>query len=159
MDYHPALLAEEGDDDSDDEVAAGGLTPEDLLMRVEEEELDGPEDDDQTSPLTPVQASQLLVLLSHARTCPGLHKSERHSSVCRALKYLMLHIRDCDGKVRKVVKTRQNVHTNYFMPLRNHRQTLDGELCKFTWCRPSKQLVTHLTRCYEPEKCTVCNPK
>lgn len=89
MDYHPALLAEEGDDDSDDEA-------EDLAAREAEEELDDFEEEDS---MTASQAARLVVLMGHARTCPGLHKSPAHAEVCRNVKYLMLHIRDCDGKV------------------------------------------------------------
>jgi len=153
MDYHPALLAEEGDDDDDDEVGGGregGMGGGMLMMpgggegygHMEEGEEGGvggvngggmcvPEEDEEAA-LSPAQASQLLRLLSHARTCPGHHVSEKHQAVCKSAKYLMLHVRDCDGK------------------------TLDGEACGFSWCRPCKHLLGHLVRCYEAEKCQIC---
>lgn len=93
MDYHPALLAEEGDDDSDDEGA---------LLDLEGMDEDGEDPYDQDEcPLTPEQSSKLLVLLAHGRTCPGLHRNPAHAQVCLASKFMMLHVRDCDGKVRR----------------------------------------------------------
>jgi hypothetical protein len=150
MDYHPALLAEEGDDDDDDEVGGGregGMGGGMLMMpggvegygHMEEGEEGGVngggmcvQEEDEEAALTPAQASQLLSLLSHARTCPGHHVSEKHQAVCMSAKYLMLHVRDCDGN------------------------TLDGEPCAFSWCRPCKHLLGHLVRCYEAEKCQIC---
>jgi hypothetical protein len=41
----------------------------------------------------------------------------------------------------------------------SHTQTLDGEPCGFSWCRPCKLLLGHLVRCYEPEKCGICTPR
>ena len=38
------------------------------------------------------------VLIAHARTCPGHHASRAHGEVCKSVKYLMLHIRDCCGR-------------------------------------------------------------
>ncbi|GAB5031835.1 Hypothetical protein NocV09_00700980 [Nannochloropsis oceanica] len=149
MEYHPALLAEEGDDDDDDEVG-GGREGGMMMMpgggdghgHVEErEEGETSEkgsggssvlEEDEEAVLSPMQASQLLSLLEHARTCPGNHAAEKHQAVCTSAKYLMLHVRDCDGR------------------------TLDGEACGFSWCRPCKHLLGHLVRCYEAEKCQIC---
>lgn len=125
MDYHPALLAEEGDDDSDDEGCGDDLTREE-----EEQELD---DFEEEGAMAAHQAARLMVLMGHARTCPGLHKSPEHAEVCRATKFLMLHIRDCDGK------------------------TLDGDSCSYPWCKAGKLLLNHLVRCYEPDKCACCS--
>lgn len=47
--------------------------------------------------LSTFQASRLLVLMSHARTCPGRHANPQHAEVCRSTKFLMLHMRDCTG--------------------------------------------------------------
>lgn len=44
------------------------------------------------------EASKLLVLMCHARTCTGVHNSPKHAEICKSTKYLMLHIRDCNGK-------------------------------------------------------------
>ena len=47
--------------------------------------------------LDPTQAAKLLVLMEHARGCSGSHADAQHAQVCRSTKFLMLHIRDCDG--------------------------------------------------------------
>lgn len=47
--------------------------------------------------LSTFQASRLLVLMAHARTCPGRHAKAQHADVCRSTKFLMLHMRDCTG--------------------------------------------------------------
>lgn len=80
------------------------------------------------------QASKLLVLMCHARTCTGVHSSPKHAEICKSTKYLMLHIRDCNG---------MDIH---------------GRACSFPWCTPCKRMLEHLTHCYEPGSCTVCNP-
>ena len=54
--------------------------------------------------------------------------------MCKSVKYLMLHIRDCPGRLP------------------------DGSPCPFPWCRPCKQLLNHLVRCSAPSKCPVCSP-
>lgn len=82
--------------------------------------------------LTRDQASQLLVLMSHARTCSGEHKSEELGEVCRSTKFLMLHVRDCPG-----------VDAN-------------GNQCRYSWCAPTKKMLRHLTRCFEPTTCGIC---
>ena len=90
------------------------------------------------TPLTPrggiAQAAKLLVLIAHARTCPGHHLSRAHSEVCKSVKYLMLHIRDCNGTLH------------------------DGSECGFPWCRPCKYLIHHLVKCRRPEECPMCSP-
>jgi len=60
--------------------------------------------------------------------------SHRHSEVCKSVKYLMLHIRDCCGK------------------------TSDGTECSFPWCKPCKALLAHLVRCNKPDSCDICSP-
>jgi TAZ zinc finger len=80
------------------------------------------------------EASKLLVLMCHARTCTGVHTSAKHSEICKSTKFLMLHIRDCNGI------------------------DIYGNDCKFPWCTPCKRMLKHLTRCYEPTKCSICNP-
>ncbi len=162
MDYHPALLAEEGDDDDDDEAGGGAggsggsfgaamaaAALVDDFSRVGsvdgEEEAGfgvgvgagvgpGEEAEEEGATLTPQQAAQLLVLMEHARMCPGQHEAGPQAELCRTVKFLMLHVRDCDGK------------------------TLDGEACAFSWCRPCKVLLGHLVRCYDGDKCAICNP-
>jgi len=74
------------------------------------------------------------VLIAHARTCPGHHLSRAHGEVCKSVKYLMLHIRDCCGR------------------------TPDGQACGFPWCKPSKYLIHHLVKCKQPDRCAICSP-
>ena len=80
------------------------------------------------------EASKLLVLMCHARTCTGVHKSAKHAEICKSTKFLMLHIRDCNGV---------DIH---------------GRQCRFPWCLPCKRMLQHLTHCYDPTTCSVCNP-
>ena len=80
-------------------------------------------------------ASKLLVLMCHARSCTGAHASPKHAEICKSTKFLMLHIRDCSGV---------DVHGR-------------GE-CQFPWCQPCKRMLRHLTHCYDPANCVVCNP-
>ena len=80
------------------------------------------------------EASKLLVLMIHARTCSGLHTSKKHADICNSTKLLMLHIRDCKGI------------------------DIDYRLCKFPWCLSCKSMLRHLTHCFDPEECSVCNP-
>ncbi|KAJ1411113.1 hypothetical protein B484DRAFT_455695 [Ochromonadaceae sp. CCMP2298] len=83
--------------------------------------------------LSKSEASRLLVLMCHARTCTAAH-SEEHAQICKSTKYLMLHLRDCSGT------------------------DLHGRACLFPWCRPCRRMLRHLTECYEPDTCEVCNP-
>lgn len=80
-------------------------------------------------------ASRLLILLSHASTCPGRHKDPRQREVCRSAKYLMLHVRDCSGT------------------------TSGFDVCPFPWCRKVKHLLYHLVSCVDPTNCEICTPK
>ena len=80
------------------------------------------------------EASKLLVLMCHARTCTGDHSQPKHNEICKSTKFLMLHIRDCDGT---------DVH---------------GRECQFPWCSPCKRMLVHLTRCLDPNNCKICNP-
>ncbi|CAN0116912.1 unnamed protein product, partial [Ectocarpus fasciculatus] len=84
--------------------------------------------------LSTFQASRLLVLMSHARTCPGHHANPKHAEVCRSTKFLMLHMRDCTG------------------------HTANGDPCEHRWCRPCKSLLSHLVRCPDPNTCRICTP-
>eukprot|EP00590_Aulacoseira_subarctica_P001346 CAMPEP_0172437862 /NCGR_PEP_ID=MMETSP1064-20121228/72486_1 /TAXON_ID=202472 /ORGANISM="Aulacoseira subarctica , Strain CCAP 1002/5" /LENGTH=432 /DNA_ID=CAMNT_0013186373 /DNA_START=1581 /DNA_END=2879 /DNA_ORIENTATION=+ len=47
--------------------------------------------------LADLDAARLLILINHASTCPGRHKSVKCSELCQSVKYLMLHVRDCPG--------------------------------------------------------------
>jgi hypothetical protein len=114
--------------------------------------------DEEECALSPAQASQLLILMSHARTCPGVHKSTRHADVCRAAKYLMLHVRDCDGKVSDGLWLGPDGMGSVAERC-GLLQLLDGSPCNFSWCLPCKHLLGHLVRCYELEKCAICSPK
>ena len=80
-------------------------------------------------------AAKLLILMSHASTCPCQHKSEKHRDVCRSTKYMMLHVRDCPGT------------------------TATGDVCPFPWCRKVKHLLYHLISVEDPDQCRICSPK
>lgn len=84
--------------------------------------------------LSKEEASRLLVLMCHARGCSGVHSSPKHTEICKSTKFLMLHIRDCKGV---------DIH---------------GRECLFPWCAPCKKMLKHLSQCYEPTTCSVCNP-
>lgn len=112
-------LDDDEDDDEGDEVGAD--QPEEECFGV-----DGCLDHD--------EASKLLVLMCHSRTCTGIHASQKHADICKSTKFLMLHIRDCNGI------------------------DIYGNDCKFSWCMPCKRMLQHLTRCQEPAKCAICNP-
>jgi len=114
-----------GDEDSDEDEDSS----EDALDSQEEEHPFGTE-----GTLAAQEASKLLVLMCHARTCTGSHSSPKHAEICKSTKFLMLHIRDCNG------------FDNF------------GNECKFPWCTPCKRMLQHLTRCYQPDQCTICNP-
>lgn len=98
----------------------------------EEEEEEKPFDGEGT--LHREEASKLLVLMCHARTCTGSHASAKHADICKSTKFLMLHIRDCKGV---------DIH---------------GRECQLPWCQPCKRMLKHLTQCFTPDSCTVCNP-
>ena len=113
-------MADDDEDEDDDEVGEDGQ---------DEEEPFGSE-----GTLDQDEASKLLVLMCHARTCTGEHESAKHADICKSTKFLMLHIRDCNGI------------------------DIYGNDCKFPWCTKCKRMLKHLTRCYEPSKCSICNP-
>jgi hypothetical protein len=84
--------------------------------------------------LTDGEASRLLILMAHASSCPGRHKSAKHGEVCRSTKWMMLHVRDCPGT------------------------TSSYDVCPFAWCRKVKHLLFHLVSCTKPQCCTICAP-
>ena len=112
---------DDDDDEDEEEDDVGGNQAEEECFGVE-----GCLDHD--------EASKLLVLMCHARTCTGIHVSQKHADVCKSTKFLMLHIRDCNGI------------------------DIYGNNCKFPWCMPCKKMLQHLTKCPEPAKCAICNP-
>jgi len=79
-------------------------------------------------------ASRLLIMIQHASTCPGRHKTQKVRDVCTNIKYLMLHVRDCPGT------------------------TSTYDICPYPWCRKTKHLLYHLVSCTEPKKCEICSP-
>ena len=62
-------------------------------------------------------SSQLFALFEHARYCPGEHASKKHREICTAAKFVMLHVRDCAGKLP------------------------NGADCPFSWCGPCRASV------------------
>lgn len=84
--------------------------------------------------LTDGEASRLLILMGHASSCPGRHKSAKHGEVCRSTKWMMLHVRDCPGT------------------------TSSYDVCPFAWCRKVKHLLFHLVSCTKPLCCAICAP-
>lgn len=69
IEYHPALVRGAGD---------GVIEAEEEEAEEESEE----EDPDEVAARLPnSQAAKLLVLISHARSCPGHHHSRSHSEV------------------------------------------------------------------------------
>ena len=83
---------------------------------------------------TDEHSAKLLVLMSHASTCPCRHKSKEHRETCRSVKYMMLHVRDCPGI------------------------TANNDVCPFPWCRKTKHLLYHVISCRNPDKCPICSP-
>ena len=80
-------------------------------------------------------ASRLLLLMAHASTCSGHHRLEKQREVCRSIRWMMMHVRDCPGT------------------------TLTFDVCPFPWCRKVKHLMYHLVSCMEGDKCKICaNP-
>jgi hypothetical protein len=120
----------EGVDDGEEVTIVGDNSAETLgpVNAQEEKAFDG------DGLLAKEEASKLLVLMCHARTCNGSHASAKHAEICKSTKFLMLHIRDCKGT------------------------DMHGRDCMFPWCKPCKKMLKHLTQCFEPETCTVCNP-
>lgn len=133
LDPNIVALYGEGMDDDDDDDCALDDDEED-----EEDEIGANQPEEECfgvgGCLDHDEASKLLVLMCHARTCTGIHVSQKHADVCKSTKFLMLHIRDCNGI------------------------DIYGNNCKFPWCLPCKKMLQHLTKCPEPAKCEICNP-
>jgi TAZ zinc finger len=138
-----AAIDSESDTDlselSDDDVSLGSLNSEDSesdfhsmtpAEQAEHEtfgiEYEGP-------CLSNEHASRLLILMSHASTCPCHHRSQQHLEICKSTKYMMLHVRDCPGT------------------------TATMDVCPFPWCRKVKHLLYHLVSCREPNVCPICS--
>ena len=77
-------------------------------------------------------AKRLLVLMEHARNCPGRHKRPEQREICQSMKFLLLHVRDCDGP-------------------------RSPEGCPYPWCDRVRGLVRHVLECPEPENCKICS--
>ena len=159
IDYHPALLAHEQDEDNEGghhHLVYKGAGPLDdgnggMSLGVvhgsqhdeDDTETDSDTDDDGSDEFgesysgpkfTPEEARKIVVLLDHARNCPGRHKSPRHREVCQSAKYMMLHVRDCNGT------------------------TCYGDECPRPWCRKLKHLLFHMLSCEDPRNCGYCGP-
>jgi hypothetical protein len=61
------------------------------------------------------------------------HKNPRARNVCRNIKLLMLHVRDCPGT------------------------TSCSDICPFPWCRKTKHLLYHLVSCTGQSTCCICS--
>ena len=135
LDPNVIALYGEGIDDEDDFDDCGSDEDEECKEDEDFEAVDEEDENpfDRDGFLQQEEASKLLVLMSHARTCTGVHTSQKHAEICKSTKFLMLHIRDCNGV------------------------DVYGNECKFPWCTPCKRMLQHLSRCYEPSKCSVCN--
>lgn len=93
LDRYGSDSCSESDDEGDDYTGEGMA-----IMDVEDgNNKGGTPAEGSDGRLTTAQASRLLVLMAHARTCPGQHAKPQHAEVCRSIKFLMLHIRDCTG--------------------------------------------------------------
>ncbi|GMH49843.1 hypothetical protein TrRE_jg10597 [Triparma retinervis] len=157
INYHPALVAHENDEDGEGGhhhlVFKGPIDDSNKGMSlgvgvVEGGESESDSDSDSETgedfgqtyegpKFTPDEANKLVRLFSHARTCPGKHKSEKHREVCQSVKMMMLHIRDCQGTALG--------------------STTDP--CAFPWCRKAKNLVYHIASCDQRATCEVCGPQ
>lgn len=83
---------------------------------------------------TEYDASRLLILMSHASTCPGQHKNDAQKDICLNTKLMMMHVRDCPGT------------------------TATFDVCPYPWCRKTKHLLYHLVSCEDPGTCHICSP-
>lgn len=127
------MLFGEGDEDddggADDDDDSIDLSPS---ARAENEDFgknyDGPV-------FSEYDASRLLILMSHASTCPGQHKNTAHKNACINAKFMMMHVRDCPGT------------------------TISFDICPYPWCRKTKHLLYHLVSCQDPNSCEICNPQ
>ncbi|GMI15433.1 hypothetical protein TrLO_g6584 [Triparma laevis f. longispina] len=155
MDYHPALVAHELEDGEEGHSHLlptpnlttttdenGGMA---LLTSTQPEESSSSESEGEEDPgedfsdanyegprMSQKEAARLVVLLNHARNCPGQHKSDKHREVCQSSKFMLLHVRDCTGT------------TSFEDP------------CPYPWCRKVKHLLFHLLSCEKPDECEIC---
>ena len=93
IEYHPALIrtaeserggADDGNGDGEGVLnggGGGGMHGEDGAGDGSGDDADGLDDSDPSMRLPPEQAAKLLVLITHARTCPGHHVNRAHSEV------------------------------------------------------------------------------
>ncbi|GMH83012.1 hypothetical protein TL16_g09454 [Triparma laevis f. inornata] len=151
MDYHPALVAHELEDGEEGHSHLlptpnlttttdenGGMA---LLTSTQPEESSSSESEGEEDPgedfsdanyegprMSQKEAARLVVLLNHARNCPGQHKSDKHREVCQSSKFMLLHVRDCTGT------------TSFEDP------------CPYPWCRKVKHLLFHLLSCEKPDE-------
>lgn len=122
-------------------------------------EYDGPK-------LTDEESSRLLVLMSHASTCPGRCVSRlveffflSHSlfwSFTHRPSPHFLFLRHKQAKHRDVCSS-----VKYIML---HVRDCPGttatfDICPFPWCRKVKHSLYHLVSCTRPDDCAVCSPK
>ena len=125
--------------------------------------------------LSVAEASQLLVLMCHARGCSGQHQSEGHASVCRSVKLLMLHLRDCPVAPASVPSSSSSSSASSSSSSsdscsapssssscinnnNNNTSTPASSSCLYPWCGPGKRFLDHLTHCYDGPVCGVCRP-
>lgn len=126
---------------SDDDGSLGSLNSDDsesdfhAMTPAEKAEHEAFGSDYVGPSLSDKHASRLLILMSHASTCPCHHSSAEHEEICKSAKFMMLHVRDCPGTT----------------------STLD--VCPFPWCRKVKHLLYHLVSCKDPDNCPICSPK
>jgi hypothetical protein len=127
------MMYDDDNDDNDESCTIDdmGETGEDIKIALLKESMPF----DSEGFLAHEQASKLLILMVHARTCSGLHVSPKHAEVCQSAKFLMLHIRDCIGS------------------------DVNGQTCRFSWCGPCKKMLKHLTRCNDSKSCQICNSR
>jgi len=134
IDPNEIALYGEGVEDSGDEMCDDDSDSDSIVEEDPEERARDAHPFDSEGMLSSDEASKLLVLMCHARTCNGTHRSKKHAEICKSTKYLMLHIRDCNGV---------DVH---------------GRECQFSWCFPCKFMLRHLSNCFHQETCKICNP-
>ncbi len=89
--------------------------------------------------ITPVKldsddASKLLSLFIHSKTCMVQHSNNGHQMICNSAKSLVSHIKTCST---------------------NHT------FCSYPWCQPMKYLLLHLLNCNnqstDPNICQICS--
>ena len=129
----------EGVDDSADEADDEEEAEDNSSLSSEEKDLDDLDSPlslssgscfDCEGQLSSEDASKLLVLISHAKSCGGVHSSVKHAEVCRTTKCVMLHVRDCLYKE-----------------------------CNFSWCASCKLLMKHISACQNSHQCRLCTPR